>query len=174
MKRKKSPFTNRGFTLLELLVVIAIIGILTAIGLATFTAAQIRARDAQRKSDLKTIASVLERYRAKNGTYPDSSSGGCMADGENWFCSNSGDNPWILDLDSTYIKTLPKDPKNTAGTPCNTTGTEAAYTYAYKSSQLSGTPKASRKYTLTARLENANDKDIQGSSYPGCYVLQSP
>jgi len=164
---------NHGFTLIELLVVLAIIGILTAIGLRSFTAAQIRARDGQRKSDLKTIASVLERYRAKNGTYPDSSLGGCTADGANWFCSNSGATPWIPDLTSAYIKTLPKDPKNTDGTPCDTTGSGTAYTYAYKSSQLAGTPDASRTYILTARLENPNDKDIS-STYPRCYVVTNP
>jgi type II secretion system protein G len=162
VRRKNS----RGFTLIELLVVLAIIGILTVIGLAAFTAAQVRARDAQRKSDLKTIASTLEKYRSKNGAYPDSSlSSSCGTTA--WYCSNSGANPWITDLTSSYIKTLPKDPKNTTGTPCAAGNT--AYTYAYKS-ELSD---AKRKYTLTAHLENKNDKD-ESSTYSDCYVLYSP
>jgi type II secretion system protein G len=172
----KTRRCSKGFTLLELLVVLAIIGILTAIGVAAFSAAQLRARDAQRKSDLKTIASALERYRSKNGTYPDSSLAFECGTTE-WYCSNSGNLWWIPDLapagGTTYIKVLPKDPKNTAGTPCNTAGTGTAYTYAYKSSQLAGTPDASRKYILTAHLENTNDKD-ESATYPDCFVLESP
>jgi len=164
--------SDNGFTLLELLVVLTIIGILTALGLASFSAAQLRARDNQRKSDLKAIASALEIYRTKNGTYPSSSSASECGTTE-WYCSNSGDTPWIPDLNQDYIKTLPKDPKNTAGPPCGTTGSGTAYTYAYKSSQLAGTPDASRTYILTARLENPNDKDIS-STYPRCYVVTNP
>ncbi|MFZ1721320.1 MAG: type II secretion system protein, partial [Microgenomates group bacterium] len=44
-----------GFSLLELLVVISIIAILVAMGVAGFTTAQRKARDARRSGDLKAI-----------------------------------------------------------------------------------------------------------------------
>lgn len=59
-----------GFTLLELLVVLLILGVLTALGLNNFFKSQIKARDAQRKSDLEQIAKSLELYYNDRGYYP--------------------------------------------------------------------------------------------------------
>ncbi|MEX2028478.1 MAG: prepilin-type N-terminal cleavage/methylation domain-containing protein [Candidatus Curtissbacteria bacterium] len=82
---------NFGFTLIELLVVISIIGILSALAVASFSGAQARARDGQRKSDLSAIKKALEL--AKNdsigGYFPNS----------------------FVSLTSIYIKVIPKDPK---------------------------------------------------------------
>ncbi len=57
-----------GFTLIELLVVIAIIGILTTIGVSTYTGAQKNARDARRKIDIDAIASALEANKLQNSS----------------------------------------------------------------------------------------------------------
>lgn len=54
---------KKAFTLIELLVVIAIIGGLSAMFLPNFMAARERARDSQRKSDLRQIQKALELYR---------------------------------------------------------------------------------------------------------------
>ena len=54
---------KNGFTLIELLVVIAIVGMLSALIVPNFMGARERARDAQRKSDLKQIQKALEMYR---------------------------------------------------------------------------------------------------------------
>jgi len=54
---------KKSFTLIELLVVIAIIGTLSALLLPNYMAARERARDSQRKSDLKQIQKALELYR---------------------------------------------------------------------------------------------------------------
>src|SRR3990172_7752639 len=54
---------NKGFTLLEILVVISIIGMLAALSLPNFMSTRARARDAQRKSDLKQIQKALELYK---------------------------------------------------------------------------------------------------------------
>ncbi|MBI2195693.1 MAG: type II secretion system protein [Candidatus Levybacteria bacterium] len=61
---------EKGFTLVELLIVIAIIGVLTTLLMANFIGVRQRARDAQRKSDLRQIQSALELYRSDQGSYP--------------------------------------------------------------------------------------------------------
>ena len=63
---------QRGFTLLELLIVIAIIGVLTALATVSYSNAQKKARDAQRKSDLKAIQNAMEQYYADEAEYPES------------------------------------------------------------------------------------------------------
>jgi prepilin-type N-terminal cleavage/methylation domain-containing protein len=70
---------QKGFTLLELLVVIAVIGILVALGTASFTTAQQKSRDARRRGDVKAMQNALEQYYANNSS--------SYADG----CSNLGD-----------------------------------------------------------------------------------
>ena len=61
----------QGFTLIELLVVISIIGILATLVTANLTSARSRARDAERKSDLKNIETALKLYSNDNsGIYP--------------------------------------------------------------------------------------------------------
>lgn len=54
---------RKAFTLIELLVVIAIIGSLSALFLPNFMAARERARDTQRKSDLRQIQKAFELYK---------------------------------------------------------------------------------------------------------------
>ncbi len=54
---------KKAFTLIELLVVIAIIGSLSALLLPNYMGARERARDAQRKNDLKQIQKALEMYK---------------------------------------------------------------------------------------------------------------
>lgn len=61
---------KKGFTLIELLIVVTIIGVLASLFMANFIGVRQRARDAQRKSDLRQIQSALELYRADQGIYP--------------------------------------------------------------------------------------------------------
>ncbi len=69
---------RKGFTLLELLVVITIIGLLSSVGLASYTRAQARARDAKRQSDLTTLRNALELYYSENNFYVNTG-GACTA-----------------------------------------------------------------------------------------------
>lgn len=61
--------SKKGFTLIELLIVIAIILILIAIALPNFLEAQIRARVAAAKGNLRTIQTALESYALDNKPY---------------------------------------------------------------------------------------------------------
>ncbi len=61
---------NQGFTIVELLIVIVVIGILAALVIVQFTNVQARARDAERKSDIRALQSKVAEYYALNGYYP--------------------------------------------------------------------------------------------------------
>ncbi len=67
LKRKQ-----QGFTIVELLIVIIVIGILAALVLVTFSGVQQKARNTERTTDVKAIASHLEVYNAQSGYYPTS------------------------------------------------------------------------------------------------------
>lgn len=66
LKRKQS-----GFTIVELLIVIVVIGILAALVLVTFSGVQQKARNTERTTDIKAVASHLETYNAEKGYYPE-------------------------------------------------------------------------------------------------------
>jgi len=82
--------------LIELLVVISIIGILTTLVAANLNSARGRARDAQRKSDLKNISTALRLYYNDKSRYPIAAS---LPWGSQW---SSGT--------TVYMSTLPNDP----------------------------------------------------------------
>jgi general secretion pathway protein G len=90
--------TAKGFTLIELLVVISIIGILATLVTANLNAARSRARDTERKSDLKNIQTALRLYYNDNGGYPPS----------NYFDSLWGAK--MYNGQTVYMNVVPKDP----------------------------------------------------------------
>lgn len=91
-------FIKFGFTLIELLVVISIIGLLATLVAANLNAARSRARDAERKSDLKSMQTALRLYYNDNGAYPPS----------NYFDSLWGAE-WKVGS-TVYMNIVPKDP----------------------------------------------------------------
>jgi prepilin-type N-terminal cleavage/methylation domain-containing protein len=66
---KKIKYTTLGFTLLELLIVISILGSLAVLVINSVPAAGRRARDAQRRSDIKQYQTTLEVYYDNNSSY---------------------------------------------------------------------------------------------------------
>ncbi|MEX0748908.1 MAG: prepilin-type N-terminal cleavage/methylation domain-containing protein [Candidatus Saccharimonadales bacterium] len=61
---------QKGFTLIELLVVIVVIGILLALTIPNLFSYQERARDTERKNDLRNVSQQLETYYNDNNSYP--------------------------------------------------------------------------------------------------------
>ncbi len=133
---------NKGFTLVELLIVIAIIGVLASLLMVNFVGIRQRARDAQRKSDLRQIQSALELYRSDQGEYPKTLTGGQP----------------LKNGSTIYMSEIPSDP--------NFTGSGSNYKYAGQNKQLlDGTD-----YTLSACLENSSDS--QGKLYGECGIIE--
>lgn len=125
-----------GFTLIELLVVISIIGILTTLVAANLNAARVRARDAERKSDLKNISTALRLYFNDNGSFPDNSA---IPWGQSWTANNGN---------TVYMNMVPQDPL------------APTQIYTYQPGATKDT------FTLTSCLENSSDKQgssTQGS-----------
>ena len=62
---------NHGFTLVEILIVVVILGILAMVTVPRFMQASSDARESSLRSDLQTIRSQLEVYKAQHGErYP--------------------------------------------------------------------------------------------------------
>jgi prepilin-type N-terminal cleavage/methylation domain-containing protein len=122
-----------GFTLIELVVVIAIIGVLVTLINVNFMQARARARDVQRKSEVRAIQKLLEEYKNDQAQqdYP----------------NTSGTATAVLTatLVPGYISVVPIDPKEKASA-----GSWEDYSYA-----RTGT----LTYVLTACLENKVDPE---------------
>lgn len=142
----------QGFSLIELLVVIGIIAVLAGLTTFNFNSARMRARDVQRKNDLRTVQKALETYRNDNSQkfpvpsptilpgYP-TPSPTPVPDGKTW------DNLMTSLIAGGYAQKNLKDPKeNTAA------GSWQNYVYNSTDMLLS--------YELWACLENASDPEV--------------
>ena len=153
MKQWNNSLRQKGFTLVELLVVIGIITLLMVTIFPNFTGARQRARDSQRKTDLKNVQTALDLYKLdqKPPLYPSTGALGSSLCGKCWSsdadCGASGGN--------VYIKKLPCDNSGTSPTP-----------YAYAPNLTDNL-----RYTLSACLENPVDPDKDtGTPLGGCAV----
>jgi prepilin-type N-terminal cleavage/methylation domain-containing protein len=149
---------KKGFTLVELLVVITIIGILSNIGISTFSSAQQKTRDAKRKAYLKQIADAFEAYHNDKGQYPaDNGSGNPLACGDDAqnLCSWGSSTVQNATTGTIYMVKLPTDP--TAG-----------LSFYYDAIPAAG---LNSKFQLYARLENTKDPDVpkDGNNNPLVY-----
>lgn len=143
------PSAKKGFTLIELIIAISIIGIISAIGFVSYSQAQLIARDAKRKQDLRAIATAMELYYQANKFYPNQNI-------NSWYFSNAGED-WIPNLDSKYINRIPADPVNTPG--CAASAKTDCYVYSYWVGEEGGCPPLGQMYALAIQLENTSDPD---------------
>lgn len=135
--RRRHP----GFTLVELLIVITIIGILASLVLVSFSNAQQRARDSQRKSDLDALKKSIELAKQDSpGAY-----------------SYPADMQTLDDNSTPYIKHIPTDPK-----------TAADYIYQPLSITNGACTDDCAKFTLTACIENKSDSQKDKTVHSSC------
>ena len=134
---KNNTSRTRGFTLIELLVVIAIIGMLASIVLASLGSARVKARDARRIADMRSIRNALELYIDTNHAYPPNGYWTCSFDAAAWGGLQTALAP--------YIASLPKDPTNN-GYPWAT----GQYGYCYGRISVN-------EYDLVTQLEDPNN-----------------
>lgn len=93
---------HKGFTLIEVILVIALIGVLSTVLITLINPLQQfrKARDVERKSDLRQIQTALELYRSDQAAYP-AALPACNAS----FTGNGG---------AVYLQTMPCDPQSNA------------------------------------------------------------
>ena len=87
----------RGFTLIEILIVVVILGILAAIIIPQFTNAADDASISSARTQLQTMRSQVELYRAQLGNYPVAS--GTAVD-------------WTVLIAADYLRSAPNWPNN--------------------------------------------------------------
>lgn len=144
-------FNKKGFTLIELLIVIAIIGVLAALLMVNFVGIRQRARDAQRKSDLRQIQSALEIYRADSSSYPLSLPGCGLP-----FSANG----------TTYMQKVPCDPLNSGS---------YIYTYVSGSGNTTYSLYACLENVNDSQKDTANNSAYcTGGSTNWSYTVNSP
>jgi len=99
---------EKGFTLIELLVVIAIIGILSSVVLASLDSARVKARDARRIADFKSVSLAMELFYDSFGIYP----------GNNTLYPNHNAQFEAMAqelVNNGFLGTIPKDPSTGGG-----------------------------------------------------------
>lgn len=155
-----NKLAQKGFTLIEMLVVISIIGILATLVAANLNSARSRARDAERKSDIKNIATALRIYYNDKGSFPanDGSYQMGACDPGTTFCAWGSE--WNIDT-TVYMQTLPKDPLSPSQDYRYTMGTV-------------GNPADTDSFILQACLENKSDTNgvVAGSWCPSGIMFE--
>jgi general secretion pathway protein G len=149
---------QKGFTLIEMLVVISIIGLLATLVAANLNSARSRARDAERKSDMKNIQTALRIYYNDNGRYPANDGSNQMRACEPGTNSCVWGEEWNVGT-TVYMQTLPKDPLSP--------------TQDYRYIMGSATDATDTdSYTLQACLENKSDTNgVVADSWCPSYVM---
>lgn len=138
-----NKLAQTGFTLIEMLVVISIIGILATLVAANLNSARSRARDAERKSDIKNIGTALRIYYNDKGSFPANDGVNQIKACEPGTASCAWGSEWNIDT-TVYMQTLPKDPLSPSQDYRYTMGTV-------------GDPADSDSFILQACLENKSD-----------------
>jgi prepilin-type N-terminal cleavage/methylation domain-containing protein len=136
---------HKGFTLVELLVVVVIIGLLSMMVVISVRSIKAKTRDAERVSEMNSLATVLGLYHSDYNLYP-------IFDEY-----ITGTDAFSVTLEATtYITNVPTDPLDRDSTDC---GALTGYHYYYQSTD-------GRNYVLGYCLETSSMQGLsQGENY---------
>lgn len=127
MKQELSNYIKRVFTKKEYMGLGAILLVIFVFMFFNFSISERKARDAQRKQDIRDIANALDSYKNDIGSYPESENG--MIKGCNTGRKNDLGQPILRACDwgteglidpsgtkgSRYMERIPVDPRNSGG-----------------------------------------------------------
>ena len=99
----RTPSTRSGFTLIEILIVVVILGILAAVIIPQFTNAADDASVSSARTQLQTMRSQIELYRAQRGAYPTANGAIAGSDQD----SNGAQNQWDDLIAGSYMRSSP-------------------------------------------------------------------
>lgn len=101
---------RKGFTLIELLITTAIIGILASLGSVSYNFVRVKARDAKRVADIRTVRNAIETYFEQHGSYPAAPSKGViLGTPEAKTISDAGITPEGQDSGIVYLTNVPSN-----------------------------------------------------------------
>ncbi len=110
MKQQKQT----GFTIVELLIVIVVIGILAAITIVAYNGIQDRSRDARTQSDIKAVATLIEKYAAENDSYPSTGGISVVRSDANCF-AGTAQTDWVPGITERLPQSVPNPGKGRGG-----------------------------------------------------------
>ncbi len=141
---------NRGFTIVELLIVIVDIGILAALVIVTYNGIQQKARDTERKTDIKALQGHFEAYWADQAKYP------TLAQTNDATFRSAN----FKGLDGSAFA----DPKNASSQTLCGSAAANCYGYSVTPSGCDNTATDCTNYTLTANLEAGGTFSVQSNN----------
>lgn len=151
---------GKGFTLVELLVVVVIIGILAAIALPNFIAAQKKAKAAAVKGNMRTVQIASESYATDSGgAYAPNATASLL----NYLPGGSN----TLSGTAGTMAVNPVDGTNGKIAAGSTTTSAALATLRAATAAASGTAKGSQDYS---EVDTGNSYAVTGSDADQIYI----
>lgn len=140
-----------GFTIVELLIVIVVIGILAALVIVTYNGIQQKARDTERKTDIKALQGHFEAYWADQAKYPTLT----QANDSTFRTAN------FKGLDAASFA----DPKNSTSQQLCASTSANCYGYSATPANCDNASNGDcTNYTLTATLESGGTFSVQSNN----------
>ncbi len=140
---------EESFTLVELLIVISIISVLSTLSIGSYSNVMKNGRDTKRKADLRKVQIALEQYYAAHGTFR-------VDGGANWTDPKCGCG-WLSYVDGGYYRRSVIQALHDEGFLQETHIEDPRQEPGYMIYICEG----GKVYSLTATLENPNERDIE-------------